>query len=76
MVPAHNEAGNIERLVEAVFEALAGTEFSCELVLVENNSTHWTSAIADRFAETYEDIVIVHRTDCPGLGNALKAVLA
>lgn len=76
VVPAHNEAGNLERLVERVRSTLAAADFTTEIVLVDDNSTDETPAICDRLSETYPDVVVVHRADHPGFGNAIKAGLA
>lgn len=75
VVPAHNEAGNLDRLVERVRSTLAAADFTTEIVLVDDNSTDETPAICDRLSETFPDVVVVHRTDCPGFGNAIKAGL-
>ena len=47
VVPAHNEAGNLERLVEATTEVLDSPSFGheYELLLVDDNSTDDTPAV-------------------------------
>jgi uncharacterized protein (TIRG00374 family) len=52
-----------------------GVDFTYEIVLVDDNSTDETPAVSDRLADRYEQLVVVHRTDPPGFGNAVKAGL-
>ncbi|MBN1763336.1 MAG: flippase-like domain-containing protein [Methanomicrobia archaeon] len=74
VVPAHNEEGNIERLIERLVPTLenhAVTE-DHELVLVDDNSTDNTPFIIDALARKNPHIKPVHRSSVPGFGNALK----
>lgn len=75
VVPAHDEAANLERLVERVRTALEGVEFTTEIVLVDDNSADDTPAVCDHLAERYPNVVVVHRSERPGFGNAMKAGL-
>lgn len=77
VVPAHNEAGNLERLVRATTAVLDGPEFdhAYELLLVDDDSTDETPAICDRLADEYASVRALHRETDPGFGNAIKAGL-
>ena len=77
VVPAHNEAGNLERLVEATTEVLDSPSFGheYELLLVDDNSTDDTPAVCDRLVKEYEHVRTLHRTENGGFGNAIKAGL-
>jgi glycosyltransferase involved in cell wall biosynthesis len=77
VVPAHNEAGNLDRLVEATTEVLDSPSFGheYELLLVDDNSTDDTPAVCNRLAEEYEHVRTLHRTEDGGFGNAIKAGL-
>ncbi|WP_275576254.1 glycosyltransferase [Halogeometricum borinquense] len=77
VVPAHNEAGNLTRLVERVTSEFSPSIFShtLEVVLVVDNSTDETPQIVDRLAAEYESVTPVHRTKDGGFGNAIKAGL-
>lgn len=76
VVPARNEVGSLEVLVERVLAALDGAAFSTEIVLVNDNSSDGTPAVCDRLAQRYPEVVVVHRTDRPGFGRAVKAGLS
>lgn len=78
VVPAHDEAGNLEGLSERIFRELGGPEFphDIELVLVDDNSTDTTGQICDSLAADDARVMVVHRSQDPGFGNAVKAGLA
>jgi hypothetical protein len=78
VVPAHNEEGNLRRLVEQVTATLEAAAFAhgLELVLVDDNSTDATGEVCDALAAEYDCITVVHRTSNGGFGNAIKAGLA
>ncbi|MDY6964415.1 MAG: flippase-like domain-containing protein [Halobacteriota archaeon] len=75
VVPAHNEEGNIEKLIEGLVPVLSGHEKTSdyEIVLVNDNSTDNTPTIIDHLAGENPRIKPVHRTSSPGFGNAIKA---
>lgn len=77
VVPAHNEAGNLDHLVNATTEVLDSPSFDheYELLLVDDNSTDDTSAVCDRLTEEYEHVRVLHRTENGGFGNAVKSGL-
>jgi glycosyltransferase involved in cell wall biosynthesis len=72
--PAHDEAANLEPLVEealAVLPTLAGTY---EIVIVDDGSRDETPAIADRLAAAHPDLVrVVHHPTNQGYGAALRS---
>jgi uncharacterized protein (TIRG00374 family) len=77
IVPAHNEAGNLTRLVERVTSTLSSPEFAHELeiILVDDNSTDETSRVVDQLARKYDLVTPIHRTSNGGFGNAIKTGL-
>ncbi|MFB6219676.1 MAG: flippase-like domain-containing protein [Halobacteriaceae archaeon] len=76
VVPAHNEEGNLRRLVDRVLSELGGgLGHDLELVLVDDNSTDRTAELCDTLADEHPQIRVVHRDGTPGFGNALKAGL-
>lgn len=74
VVPAHNEEGNLRRLVDRVRTTLVDAEFDheLELVLVDDNSTDSTGQICDELAVEFDEVTAVHRSTDPGFGNAIK----
>lgn len=77
VVPAHNEAGNLETLYERIFSEVGTPEFphAVELVLVNDNSSDDTGEICNRLANGDSSVSVVQRDTEPGFGNALKAGL-
>jgi len=53
VVPLYNEAGNVEPLVQQIFEAFRGEKRAIELILVDDRSTD----------ETWEEILKARRAD-------------
>lgn len=78
VVPAHNEAGNLDRLVAATTDVFETTTdgHDYELLLVDDNSTDETPGVCDRLADATEYVRVLHRERNPGFGNAIKAGLA
>lgn len=78
VIPAHNEEGNIERVVDHIIPVLQNALIvsDYEIVLVNDNSSDTTGAIIDALVLGNTHIRAVHRTDTPGFGNAVKAGLA
>lgn len=65
-IPTYNEAGNIERLTEAVFEVADGVD----LLIIDDDSPDGTGQIADRIAESTDRVFVLHRNQKEGLGRA------
>lgn len=72
IVPAHNEEGNLERLVEHIRTILEDFKHDIRIILVDDNSTDRTPEICDRLAEQYPEVDVIHRHNNPGFGNAIK----
>ncbi|MFH1786613.1 MAG: glycosyltransferase family 2 protein [archaeon] len=69
VVPAHNEEGNLPKLVPALKRALSKLDY--EIVLVDDNSKDSTPKLCDKFARD-KQVRCIHRTSNPGMGAALK----
>ncbi len=59
VIPAHNEADVIERTLQSVVQQ---TVLPTQVVVVNDNSTDHTAAIAERFAAQYPFITCIHTT--------------
>ena len=70
VLPTYNEAGNIERFVEAVRAALPE---SAHLLIVDDSSPDGTGEIADRLAADQPNVAVLHRPRKEGLGPAYIA---
>ena len=72
--PAHNEAENIESLVEEALATLPAMAERFEVIAVDDGSRDDTPAIADRLAAAHPDVVrVVHHPTNLGYGAALRS---
>lgn len=72
--PAHNEAQNIEPLVEEALRELPRLAERFEIICVDDGSRDGTGAIADRLAAEHPDVVrVVHHPSNRGYGAALRS---
>lgn len=75
--PAHNEAENIEALVEEALSDLGAIADDFEIIAVDDGSTDGTGAIADRLTAEHPDVVrAVHHEQNQGYGAAVRSGLA
>lgn len=74
VIPARNEEGNLEALINELVPALEKYEETqdYEMVIVNDNSTDATPAIIEEFAGRNTRVKPVHRHSTPGFGNALR----
>lgn len=70
VLPTFNEAGNIERFVEAVQAVLPP---SAQILIVDDSSPDGTGEIADRLAAAEPNVSVLHRPRKEGLGPAYIA---
>ena len=74
--PAHDEAENVEALVEEALDALPAMAERFEVICVDDGSTDGTAAIADRLAAEHPGIVrVVHHPVNRGYGAAVRSGL-
>ncbi len=70
IIPARNEEKNVGRAVGKVKSALDGVA-NFEIIAVDDCSTDGTGRVLDRLSG--KRVRVVHRTEEPGFGNALRA---
>jgi glycosyltransferase involved in cell wall biosynthesis len=76
--PAYSEATNLEQLVETVQPLFAAPEREWDvrlLIVVNDNDPDETPQVADRLAADNAHIDVIHRTDPPSFGGAIKTGL-
>ena len=71
--PAYNEEGNIKNTVEKAIPVLKNVASKYELLIVDDGSKDKTGEIADKLAEEYSFIRVVHHHPNQGYGAALKS---
>jgi SAM-dependent methyltransferase len=71
VIPCHNEAGTLRRVVNDLLEAYS--DYIVEVIVVDDSSTDDTAAIAEDLSAQDARIRLVRRTDEPGVGRALRA---
>jgi glycosyltransferase involved in cell wall biosynthesis len=75
--PAHDEAQNIEALVDEALQALPALADAFEIIAVDDGSKDGTAAIADRLATEHPGVFrVVHHPVNRGYGAALRSGFA
>jgi glycosyltransferase involved in cell wall biosynthesis len=70
-LPAHNEEGNIERVVDGFLRELPSAADSYEVVVVNDGSSDGTGQIAERLAGSSAAVKVVHHAVNQGYGAAV-----
>jgi glycosyltransferase involved in cell wall biosynthesis len=74
--PAHNEADNIEALVEEALLALPALAEDFEIICVDDGSRDATPQLADQLAQRHAPVRAVHHAVNRGYGAALRSGFA
>jgi dolichol-phosphate mannosyltransferase len=72
VIPAHNEEPVLEETVENLVEALTGAEIDYEIIIVVDHCTDGTETLATRLQADNNRLRIVHNTERPGFGMAVR----
>lgn len=73
VLPAHNEAENIEPVVKHALEVLPGFFDSFEIIVVNDGSRDNTGEIIDRLASEDQQVRAIHHKKNRGYGGALTS---
>ena len=73
VIPAHDEAGNLDATVAALVGALREASVPYEVVLVNDNSTDQTGQVAEHLASQDSAIRVITRTRLGGFERATTA---
>lgn len=74
--PAHNEAANLQGLVEEALATLPGLADKFEILIVDDGSKDATPALADELAAAHPPVRAVHHPVNLGYGAALRSGFA
>jgi glycosyltransferase involved in cell wall biosynthesis len=74
VIPAYNEEALVEAHLSEIYAYLSvpQRDFNWELLIVNDGSTDRTGVLADKFAENYDNVRVLHHPVNFGLGQALK----
>jgi dolichol-phosphate mannosyltransferase len=73
VLPTYNEAENVEQIVRAALPHLALAAPEHHILIVDDSSPDGTGEIADRLAEEFDEVEVLHRPLKQGLGRAYLA---
>jgi glycosyltransferase involved in cell wall biosynthesis len=76
VLPAFNEADNLEAVVSELRETLARLGIGHEIVIVDDGSTDGTGKIADTLAGSLPGLKVIHHPRNRGYGAALRSGFA
>ena len=72
ILPALNEAQNIEELSKEIMHYLERRGIPYEIIIVNDGSTDQTGEIAQQLSTTHKNISVIHHSDNKGYGKSLK----
>jgi len=73
VLPAYNEAANIEATTLAALGVLRGLGGPFEVIIVDDGSGDGTAGIADALARTHAEVRVVHHPSNRGYGAAVRS---
>ncbi|MFH1590435.1 MAG: glycosyltransferase [archaeon] len=76
VIPAHNEGGNIAKLVKEITSVMKNLRQTFEIVVINDNSSDDSEAVIDRLAKSVPTLRQIVRRNKPGVGYAIKTGLA
>ncbi len=75
LLPAYNEAAQIEKCVQEVEAAVRSFSKSYEIIVSEDGSTDGTEVIVSKMAKSNPNLVLLHSSSRLGKGKAIKNAL-
>lgn len=75
VVPAHNEEGNIEKMLDELVRDLDDAAIAFEIIVVDDNSSDRTAELVRSYRDRDERIRVVQRMPPAGFGRAIRSGL-
>jgi dolichol-phosphate mannosyltransferase len=72
LIPAHNEAANLEVTVSTLVAALEAARIKHEILVVNDNSTDNSSALIATLSDRYPAVRCIENPAAPGFGRAVR----
>lgn len=72
VLPAFNEESTLEYLVGTIIDFFDSTQYSYEIIIVNDGSTDKTGEIASRLSTTHQNVSVIHHPENKGYGKSLK----
>jgi len=72
ILPALNEADNLEDLVKEVIHHFSTVHTNYEIIIVNDGSTDQTRVIAQQLSMTHKNISVIHHSENKGYGKSLR----
>jgi dolichol-phosphate mannosyltransferase len=73
VVPTYNERENLSHALNRIREVADGHGLQLHTLIVDDDSPDGTGRLADKLAEEYPDVSVLHRSGKEGLGKAYVA---
>lgn len=73
VLPAHNEAENIEPVIQRVLSVLPNVVRDAEIIIVDDGSDDGTGEFADELAARHLQVQVIHHDVNLGYGSALRS---
>jgi glycosyltransferase involved in cell wall biosynthesis len=70
-LPAHNEAGNIERVINGFVRELPAVASTYEIIIINDGSRDGTGEIAERLSASIPGVKVIHHAINQGYGAAV-----
>lgn len=76
IIPAHNEAKNLPKLLEKAYSVLKNTKEKFEIIVVNDNSTDNSAEVLRNLKKKIKQLKVINRTANPGVGYAIREGLS
>lgn len=76
VIPAHNEAKNLPKLIKKAYSVLKNTKEKFEIIVINDNSTDNSAEVLKSLQKKIKQLRFINRTTNPGVGFAIREGLS